>query len=483
MILSCSAFAGSYKVQHNGSSIADVANKLGVSEKAILEANGFSKHHKLRKGEVLIIPSSKTSSHHSVSVNKSAGAYVIQNGDCDWTVAHKFHLTVPQLKALNPGVDLASLTIGHKLRVPGEGGGSSQKTHEVAKATHAGGTYTVKEDDNDWIIAKNVGTTPHILRQLNPGLKWGSIQPGQKIRIPGHASQEVAAHFPMIRSRHAVIAKDQVVLRRGPSTDSDKILTVDAGTRVAVLDREGHWYKLRFPKGTEAWVRGDNLKPVVVEEVAERHHSSRVARHEETREERKHNARLAYLEHLERLQRHNERAQHLAMRHGRHYAENRARSARESANMPDYDSDVVHDALAMRGVRYQWGAMSRGATDCSGLVGQVYRRHGVKLPRTSVEQSKVGQNVGKSELKEGDLVFFRTRGSGRVSHVGMYIGGGKFVHASSGGGQVQVNSLSDSYYSKRFAGARRVAKHLSGGHAKQHVAKNDDAPIKDEDGD
>ena len=66
--------------------------------------------------------------------------------------------------------------------------------------------------------------------------------------------------------------------------------------------------------------------------------------------------------------------------------------------------------------------------------------------------------MGKDNLKKGDLVFFKTTRSDRISHVGIYIGEGKFVHASSGGGKVRVNNLSDGYYSKRFAGAKRVAK-------------------------
>ena len=79
------------------------------------------------------------------------------------------------------------------------------------------------------------------------------------------------------------------------------------------------------------------------------------------------------------------------------------------------------------------------------------------IPRTSISQSQYGLKVDRSSLQAGDLIFFKTTRANRVSHVGIYIGNGKFIHASSGGGKVQVNSLvSDSYYKTRYVGARRM---------------------------
>jgi hypothetical protein len=118
---------------------------------------------------------------------------------------------------------------------------------------------------------------------------------------------------------------------------------------------------------------------------------------------------------------------------------------------------VIGTAMSRLGTRYRWGGTTPAGFDCSGFTGYVYSRNGKSLPRTASEQSKQGQKVSRDGLKEGDLVFFKTTRSDRVSHVGIYVGEGKFVHASSGGGRVRVNNLSDDYYSKRFAGARRVA--------------------------
>jgi cell wall-associated NlpC family hydrolase len=120
-------------------------------------------------------------------------------------------------------------------------------------------------------------------------------------------------------------------------------------------------------------------------------------------------------------------------------------------------STVVARAQSWRGVRYRYGSASRSGTDCSGFTSQLYRTVGVSLPRTSRAQAQVGQRVGKGSLKSGDLVFFRTSRGNRISHVGIYQGNGKFIHASNPRGGVMVSSLSDGYYSKRFVTARRVA--------------------------
>jgi hypothetical protein len=106
------------------------------------------------------------------------------------------------------------------------------------------------------------------------------------------------------------------------------------------------------------------------------------------------------------------------------------------------------------GIRYVWGGTSRSGFDCSGFTQWVFARSGIRIPRTSIEQATVGQRVDRDDLRPGDLVFFRTRGS-RISHVGIYIGNNNFIHASSGGGRVRINAITG-YYSQRYVTARRM---------------------------
>jgi len=118
---------------------------------------------------------------------------------------------------------------------------------------------------------------------------------------------------------------------------------------------------------------------------------------------------------------------------------------------------LVDAAMAYRGVRYRRGASlpSRGF-DCSGLVYHILKSYGMKSPRTAAELFSLGTRVKREELKEGDLVFFANTYKRGISHVGIYIGNGRFVHASSRGGQVTINHLDEEFYAKHYAGARRI---------------------------
>ncbi|WP_242833916.1 C40 family peptidase [Desulfosporosinus sp. OT] len=115
-------------------------------------------------------------------------------------------------------------------------------------------------------------------------------------------------------------------------------------------------------------------------------------------------------------------------------------------------SEVVDHALSLRGIPYVFGGSSRKGFDCSGLTQYVYRHSGVSLPRTASEQFRVGSSISRAQLQSGDLVFFSTYAKG-ASHVGIYIGGGRFVSASNNG--VSISSLASGYYAGRYIGARR----------------------------
>ena len=116
-------------------------------------------------------------------------------------------------------------------------------------------------------------------------------------------------------------------------------------------------------------------------------------------------------------------------------------------------ADLVSWALSLRGVPYVFGGSSKNGFDCSGFTQYVFKASGISLPRTSYSQFGVGSSVSKNQLQPGDLVFFTTYSKG-ASHVGIYVGGGNFVHASDNG--VRTTSLSESYYANRYLGARRV---------------------------
>lgn len=119
---------------------------------------------------------------------------------------------------------------------------------------------------------------------------------------------------------------------------------------------------------------------------------------------------------------------------------------------------LVAEAKKYLGIRYRYGGSSpsRGF-DCSGFVHYLLSRYGIRAPHSAAGLFQVGKPISRSELKPGDLVFFQNTARRRgITHVGIYIGNGKFIHASSGRNRVTISSLHDPYYAARFAGARRL---------------------------
>lgn len=116
---------------------------------------------------------------------------------------------------------------------------------------------------------------------------------------------------------------------------------------------------------------------------------------------------------------------------------------------------VISYAKEYLGCKYSYGSVGPKSFDCSGFTMYVFSHFDIDLPHQSASQAKKGSKVNRSDLLPGDLVFFKTSGSG-ISHVGLYIGKGEFIHASSGRGNVKITSLSETYYDKRYVTARRI---------------------------
>lgn len=123
---------------------------------------------------------------------------------------------------------------------------------------------------------------------------------------------------------------------------------------------------------------------------------------------------------------------------------------------PDAANDVLFRAIGLVGTPYRWGGNTpTGGFDCSGLINYIYLTStGLRLPRTSAEMAALDKpKIDEADLASGDLVFF---GRGHVTHVGVYVGKGRFVHAPNSGGTVRLDDLAGTYWKDNFVYGRRV---------------------------
>ncbi len=140
-------------------------------------------------------------------------------------------------------------------------------------------------------------------------------------------------------------------------------------------------------------------------------------------------------------------------------AEQQYRYSSEVVTPSRQDSeDVLFSAIGLVGTPYRYGGSSpQTGFDCSGLIGYVFSNTvGVQLPRTTAQMMQVkAPVVARNKLRSGDIVFFATAGGRRVSHAGIYVGEGRFVHAPSSGGKVRIDSLNSPYWDKAYLQAKR----------------------------
>ncbi len=268
-------------------------------------------------------------------------------------------------------------------------------------------TYKIKKGDTLSSIAAKNKTTMAKLLKAN-GLKETSVLKIDKsLTIPS----ATVAKKPVNRAARATRPTNTSVhtntncacLRSGPSTSAHKITVLPEGVTLKLLSTSGKWAKVAMPDGVCGFV----YRPLLAAGAGQA-----------------------------------------------------AQTAKSTADSPREEtaaaSTLIQTALACRGTAYRRGGTSRGGFDCSGFTRYVYAKYGVSLPHSSAAQAGRGVSIERSELQAGDLVFFQTGGRG-ISHVGIYIGNGNFVHAASRGRGVTVDSINSGYYSPRYRGARRVS--------------------------
>jgi cell wall-associated NlpC family hydrolase/LysM repeat protein len=330
----------------------------------------------------------------------------------------------------------------------------------------ASGTVVIRPGDSLDGFARKFHVTKKDIAAANGIAVEALLRDGTTLRIPDpprHVIREATMRQP------AVVTGDRVSVRLGPYQAYHRLTLLDHGASIVVTHRAGNWLQVAMPDSGIGWVREEYIAFDRTEaerrndarHIADRPRSSerRVARRDTdddddrpVRSRRRHRrTEVASSDrrhhHSQRTAEGRRRSQREAAIHGRRW--------RPEATAPRATTDVIRTAYAYRGVRYRYSGASPGGFDCSGFTSYLYRRKGVALPHSAAEQFHQGRRVENSRLKPGDLVFFHTTSRG-ISHVGIYAGDGRFVHASSARGRVRVDSLNSGYYRSRFRGARRV---------------------------
>jgi len=264
--------------------------------------------------------------------------------------------------------------------------------------------YQVGNGDTIENIAARFGVSPDLIQQFNE-LASGELKLGQSLAIPipitpSRRSPEMAlAQTPLniVEPRYATVTQASQITSEPLDVGPADLLLYEplSGTRVIVNAEQGDYWGIVMVDGSVGWIRKSAVQ--LTDE-------------------------MLTAEQLER------------MLQGRW--------------------DIVQEAYRYLGTPYRYGGRLPYNVDCSLLVQTAYAGRGIRLPRTAASQFEVGRSVGTSELLPGDRLYFVSR-SGRINHTGIYIGNGRFIHASSRRGCVAVDLLATRMYSTRFCGARR----------------------------
>lgn len=414
----------------SGETVESLSRKYHVSVKQILVSNHLSPSDVLLDGRSLLIPDAPRPTVVPSTMQRSARIH----GD---------RISV----RLGPGPQQPRVTLcdnGSKLTVTAEAAGWYQ--------------VTLSNGKSGWVRADFLQFTGAHLPANLARKGFGSDKSPAPSKMAIAAAAHSKAGSPSVSHKHPADATVISAAQR-KHAHAERL----AAARRHKEERTRHQERLAAEKR-----RRRHLEQIASAHAHHKHDNSALARHRQRLEaaaeaHRRHIAEAA-ARHRKHLAEAAERAHRRSVATSSRYQSSGRLSHRyrPEAESPSVSNDVVRTAYAYRGTHYVWGSSRPGGFDCSGFTKYIYGRKGVSLPRTAAEQFHSGRRVDHKNLKPGDLVFFHTTRGG-ISHVGMYVGKGKFIHSSSrSSGGVRVDNL-DGYYKKAFRGAVRVQKGASEG--------------------
>jgi len=382
----------------------------------------------------------------------SAGAtskmvkHTIKNGETLFTIARKHHTTIAEVEKANGLKKDERLKIGRVLKVPT----NTYNVPKTKKLKIKTVNHSIKKGETLFTIARKHHTTIAEVEKANGLKKDERLKIGRVLKVPTNTYNvpkiKVVKKSPTHKKKTKLVNHS---IKKGDTLSS--IARKHHTTIVKVRSINGLKKNERLKIGRVLKIPTKTYK-VTATKLAKKNNTKKkkikVAKHTK-KSNRKLVASLSKLETIPL-----DKNKVVASKKSTSFSFSDIFSSSSSKK----SAKITAIAKKKLGRRYVWGATGKKNTfDCSGFTKYVYSKNGISIPRTSINQSKYGKYVSRKNLKKGDLVFFDTskRRKGYVNHVGIYLGNGKFIHASSAKKKVVITSLNKKFYSQRYKGARR----------------------------
>lgn len=405
MVVRCCADGNLRKLHavKEGETLSSIAYQYGITVEQLRAANGmsdFPEKAPLKEGSVLLIPlvsanDSKSLGNYSFETSpqnvKAFFIYEAKKGETVEEIANNFKVPVKVLCEANKDVKPCM-----KLR-----NGTVLLIPISVGVSEAGSN-------------KNKVTSPDKPREVKSTITTIVSKPpqGSKDSAGMSSLQRSSLPSPLLRAQavsqnfaNIAIVKRRSYIYSAPTTNSVRYYACNPGKKLLVVDRRGNWFGVLMVNGAVGWIWGDAVE-LTNDAVS-----------------------------LSTLWLVSSNKAQLVGYDGRGYA-------------------IVREAMRYLNVPYKYGGNSMNGIDCSALVQRVYNALGIRLPRRASEQCAYGLPVEFSQLQPGDRIYFVGE-DGRVNHCGIYIGDGKFIHASGRHGKVTISSLYEPRYFNSFYCARR----------------------------